>query len=113
MTWYFEATQNPSIDPEICHSNLNISISPKLDQYCGSFACLFPTPSYVFPPNNSPLNLSIMQSHHMPMNIYIFEMHIYFSGYDSVHFAPRYAAKNEPTGVDAHPCDDALPGDVW
>ena len=49
----------------------------------------------------------------MPMNLYIFEMHIYFSGYDSVHFAPRYAAKNEPTGVDAHPCDDALPSEVW
>jgi len=36
-----------------------------------------------------------------------------FSGYDSVHFAPGYVAKSEPTGVDAHPCDDTLHCNVW
>ena len=26
---------------------------------------------------------------------------------------PVTPPRNEPIGVDAHPCDDALPGDVW
>jgi len=49
----------------------------------------------------------------MSTELYIFTMLTHFAGYESVHFGVHYAAKSGPTGVDAYPGDDALPGDGW
>jgi len=49
----------------------------------------------------------------MSIELYVFTMLTHFAGYESVHFGVHYAVKNGPTGIDAYPGDDALPGDVW
>jgi len=35
----------------------------------------------------------------MSTGLYVFTMLTHFAGYESVHFRPHYAAKNEPTGA--------------
>jgi len=53
----------------------------------------------------------------MLVNICIFRMLIHFAGYGSIDFTSQLTHQEESDrdclGANAHPGDDALPGDVW
>ena len=74
---------NPSLDPKICYSNLDLPIVPSLEQHDKLVACHFFAPSHTMPPNVPALTsnqTSLMYSYHTSMNLYNFKIYIYFAG---------------------------------